>query len=568
MAVNGNEKKYRAAISIFCGFAVVVVALFAAFSIQAATETTVSGKVFDYRGPLADVRVLVQGTKNTAVTDREGRFILSGITPGQKISLSAWKEGYYNALLTDIKAPAKDLHLTLIRIQLDDNPKYEWIPPEKAAGSCKECHIAITAISLRDAHMRAAKNPIFLNMYYGTDSKGNRSPPTRYATGTTYGPWSNTNIPLQPDYSKPYYGPGYQLDFPGTPGNCSSCHIPGASINHPVDPQSVKGADRYGVHCDFCHKVADVRVDPETRMANPDVPGVRAMTIKRPFADDPQRCQLFFGAFEDVNAPADDAYLPLIKESRFCAACHVGTFWDTLVYNSYGEWLQSPYADLKSGKAKTCQECHMPSPTRYKGKTLTNIAPGKGGIERDPKAIHNHNMTVDAELLRNSLTMSATAKKRNGRIEVAVTLLNDKTGHHIPTDSPLRQLILTVEARDSRGRALKLQDGPTLPEWCGNIKGRKQHYAGRPGKAYAKLLKEKWTDVFPTGAYWNHTELVSDNRLAALASDTSTYAFEPPQSGKIKINVTLLYRRAFIELMEQKKWNVPDIVMARQKLAL
>ena len=563
-----TKKNYRVAVSIFCGFAVVVVALFAAFSIQAATETTVSGKVFDYRGPLVDVRVLVQGTKNTAVTDREGRFILSEVTPGQKISLSAWKEGYYNALLTDIKTPAKGLHLTLIRIQLDDNPKYEWIPPEKAAGSCRECHISITAISLRDAHMRAAKNPRFLNMYYGTDSKGNQSPQTRYAKGTTYGSWSNTKIPLQPDSSKPYYGPGYQLDFPGAPGNCSSCHIPGASVDHPVDPQSVKGANRYGVHCDFCHKVANVRVDPETRMANPDVPGVRAMTIKRPFADDPQRCQLFFGAFADVNAPANDAYLPLIKESRFCASCHVGTFWDTLVYNSYGEWLQSPYADLKSGKARTCQACHMPSPTLYQGKPITNIAPGKGGIERDAKTIHKHNMTVDAKLLRNALTMKTAAKMQDGQAMVTVTLTNDKTGHHVPTDSPLRQMILIVEAKDSRGKALAQQAGPVLPEWCGAGKAKKNHYSGLPGRAYAKLLKEKWTDVFPTGAYWNHTELVSDNRLAALASDTSTYAFDPPKNNKVQITVTLLYRRAFIALSEQKKWDVPDIIMARQKLTI
>jgi hypothetical protein len=149
---------------------------------------------------------------------------------------------------------------------------------------------------------------------------------------------------------------------------------------------------------------------------------------------------------------------------------------------------------------------------------------------------------------------------------VAVTFINDKTGHHIPTDSPLRHLILLVEAKDSRGTALKQLVGPKLPEWCGVGKANKGHYGGLPGKAYAKLLKEKWTDVFPTGAYWNHTELVSDNRLAAFATDASTYAFAPPaEGGKAAITVTLLYRRAFINLMEQKKWDVPDIIMARRQ---
>jgi hypothetical protein len=293
-------------------------------------------------------------------------------------------------------------------------------------------------------------------------------------------------------------------------------------------------------------------------------PGVHSMDIRRPFADDPERAQLFFGAFEDVNAEQHDAYLPLLKESRFCASCHFGVFWDTVVYNSYGEWLHSPYSDPKSDKAKTCQDCHMPSSTIHKGKKMTNVAPGRGGIERDPGSIHNHNMTVDAEMLRNSLTLDASATLQDGKILISVTLVNDKTGHHVPTDSPLRHLILLVEAKDHRGKTLNQLAGPQLPDWCGTHTEKGNHYAGRPGKAYAKLLREKWTEVFPAGAYWNHTELVSDNRLAAFARDVSDYAFEAPARSKITVTVTLLYRRAFIELMEQKKWDAPDIVMARQ----
>jgi hypothetical protein len=205
----------------------------------------------------------------------------------------------------------------------------------------------------------------------------------------------------------------------------------------------------------------------------------------------------------------------------------------------------------------------MPSPTIYKGKALTNVAPGKGGIERDPAAIHSHDMTVDAKLLREALTMTASAKRENGRIVVRTELYNDKTGHHVPTDTPLRHLILRVEALDARGKTLRQLDGPVLPKWCGTGNPAKGHYAGLPGKAYAKLLRELWTEAFPASAYWNHTELVSDNRLAAFARDRSSFAFAPPVKGKAAVTVTLLYRRAFIDLMEQKGWDVPDIVMAR-----
>jgi hypothetical protein len=154
---------------------------------------------------------------------------------------------------------------------------------------------------------------------------------------------------------------------------------------------------------------------------------------------------------------------------------------------------------------------------------------------------------------------------QDDKVLVDVNLTNDKTGHHIPTDSPLRHLMLIVDARDKRGKPLKQISGTALPEWCGPKKKATGHYAGQPGKAYAKLLNEKWTNIFPTGAYWNHTELVSDNRLAAFASDNSSYAFARPQRGKALVTVKLIYRRAFIKLMEQKKWNVPDIVMAEKQ---
>ena len=537
------------------------------YSLTSAGERgSITGLVIDQRGPVAGAHVRVHGTENKVTTDAAGHFVLSGIPTGKTVNISAWQLGYYCALAKDIKVPGQDVRLKLIRYQMTDNKKYEWIPPEGTKGSCVECHGAITEMSLKDAHMQSARNPRFLTMYYGTDREGNQSAPTRYNFGG--GVWKFTKIPQRRDPSGVYYGPGYVLDFPGTTGNCSSCHIPGASLPYTVDPKTVKGADRYGVHCDFCHKVADVHLDPVTHMPKPHVPGVRAMPVRRPFINDHERPQLFFGTFDDVNAAEGDTNLPLVKESQYCAACHFGVFWDTVVYNSYGEWLSSPYSSPKSGKAKTCQECHMPSPAIYKGNAITNIAPGKGGIERDPAAIHNHNMTVDAELLRNSLTMDAAAKIQNGKVVVNVTLINDNTGHHIPTDSPLRHLILLVEARDSRGTVLKQLSGQRLPDWCGMGDVQKGHYAGFPGKAYAKLLKEKWTEVFPTGAYWNHTELVSDNRLAAFASDTSTYLFDPPEKGDAVISVKLLYRRAFIKLMEQKKWDIPDIVMARRQLIL
>jgi hypothetical protein len=402
-------------------------------------------------------------------------------------------------------------------------------------------------------------------MYNGTDVSGHQSPLTRYGYSRDYG-----RIPLLPDLSQPYFGPGYKLDFPDTAGNCAACHVPGAAIDDPygVDPNAIAGVDRFGIHCDYCHKVADVTLDPETSLPYPNRPGVLSQDLRRPFPADEERYQLFFGTFDDDNVPMEDTYLPLIEQGAWCAPCHYGVFWNTVVYNSFGEWLASPYGDPETGK--TCQQCHMPAPTLLEGQPLTNVAPGKGGVERDPLTIHAHTFpgASSTDLLQNAVSMNVTASRAGDRVSVSVTIINDRTGHSVPTDSPLRHMILLVRATDAGGRELTLLDGPAVPKWGGVGDPADGYYAGMPGKAFAKVLMELWTEISPTGSYWNPTRLVEDNRLAAFASDTSAYTFSAPGEGQVQIEATLLFRRAFKLLMDQKGWDTPDIVMERQVLTI
>lgn len=104
------------------------------------------------------------------------------------------------------------------------------------------------------------------------------------------------------------------------------------------------------------------------------------------------------------------------------------------------------------------------------------------------------------------------------------------------------------------------------------------YYAGRPGTAYAKILEEMWTEVSPTGAYWNPTRILSDNRIPAMESDTTVYVFKAPQAKTSEVSETsevlatirvrLLFRRAFIELMDLKGWDVADILMEEREVVL
>ncbi|HEY9528705.1 MAG TPA: hypothetical protein VIR02_16570, partial [Anaerolineales bacterium] len=418
-------------------------------------------------------------------------------------------------------------------------------------------------------HAQAAVNPRFISMYTGSDVNGNPGQLTELDQ-------SGAALPLDPN--EPYHGPGFQLDNPGRAGNCATCHTPLASTSpnnqncswsgchtsltidrsrgviapHAV-PLSLQGDAGEGINCDFCHKIGDVTIDPKTKLPPPDMPGILSMRLYRP--DEGQ--QLFFGTLVDV--PRRDTYLPLLSESEYCAPCHYGVFGGvvgsgtvtggTVIYNSFGEWLESPYSDPKTGK--TCQQCHMPP-----SDADWFVYPERGGLTRDYAELHNHTMpgVTDETLLQNSVTMKGTARREGEQIRVEVSITNDNVGHDIPTDSPIRSLILVVEALDENGNVLSLTEGPINPAFSSD-------FGGLPGKTFAKILKDEWTGETPTGAYWRPVSLVEDTRLKALATDVTRYSFAAPTNSAATIKVRLLYRRAFQLLAEQKGWSDADIVM-------
>lgn len=512
--------------------------------------------------PIPGAVVRVKASARGVTTNDDGEFILADLEPDESFFITAWASGYYINGIEDVPPGASEVEIILHAHHDIDNPDYVWLPSIYHPGEgenqgCAECHsrngtdLDFTLPVdewLLDAHSQSAINPRFLTMYAGTDVDGNQSPNTRYGYSRDYG-----NYPLRPDPNQPYFGPGYKLDFPNTAGNCAACHTPAAAINdaYGVDPTSVSGVAAEGISCDLCHKVWDVRLDPATNMPYPNMPGVLSFEFLRP----PEGHQFFAGPLDDV-APGEDTYSPIQRQSQYCAPCHFGVFWDTVIYNSFGEWLESPYNDAENGK--TCQDCHMPPlGADYFAR------PDQGGMARNPQTIYSHRMpgAGDVELLQNAVTMTASAKIDNEMVMVHVRITNDKTGHHVPTDSPLRHLILVVHAEDANGVILDQVEGETIPQYGGMGDPTKGYYAGLPGKIFAKILMELWTEAAPTGAYWNRTRVISDNRLAAFEADTSEYTFAIPLDGKVSVKVTLLFRRAFIELLNQKGWDTPDIVM-------
>jgi len=539
---------------------------------------TISGVVYNVEGqPVAGATVRIKLTDNKTTTAANGSFHLGGVTASLPISVTAWMAGYYVGWTNAVPGATTPISITLKPHYTTDNLDYGWFDFEGVQGSksCGLCHTANPEWEA-DAHSQAAINPRFLTMYQGTDVNGNKSPLTRRDT-------SGKVVP--PDPSQPDYGPGWRLDYPNRAGNCAACHTPlasnipntqncGWSGCHtdvttewsqgiiPRGPSSLdlKGDAAEGISCDFCHKIGDVYLDPKTGLPYADMPGILSMRLYRPSEGQ----QLFFGPFDDVTRRV--TYSPLQEESAFCAPCHYGVFGGVVgvgyvaggvvIYNSYGEWLESPYSDPETGQ--TCQDCHMPPVD-----SAYYVFPERGGLPRDYKPTHNHLMpgAKDEKLLQNSVTMTTTARLKGGQVVVEVSITNDKTGHHVPTDAPLRHLILAVRATGADGKLLALRTGPVLPDWTGN-------YAGQPGRYYAKILEDTWSGESPTAAYWRDVRFVEDTRLAAFATDTSRYTFAAPTHGAVTVEARLIFRRAFQQLAEQKGWNDPDIVMEEGKLVL
>ncbi len=548
----------------------------------APAPTVVTGTVVDAsNAPVAGAVVQVKGTPNQTTTSKTGYFSLKNIDWSKPISVVGSATGYFVGWADlDPKSPdwkgSTGITITLKPLYQTDNYKYDWFSFEGVSGaaSCGLCHREYKEWQA-DAHSQSAVNPRFLSIYSGEDVNGNVGQPVVYGSGGKV-------LPPNPDL--PYYGPGYKLDNPARAGNCATCHTPIAAkisnqkncgwsgchmaitserattnvMDPGVSPQNFYGTAVDGISCDFCHKIGDVVLDPKTKLPPADMPGILSLKLSRPSGAD----QVFYGTFPDITRRVSIS--PTMSKSEYCAPCHYGVFGGVVgsgqvtggvvIYNSYGEWLDSPYSDPKTGK--TCQDCHMKVLD-----TEISVFPEKGGTPRDYVDFHDHTMpgAADENLLQNAVTMKTRADRQDGKLQVEVNITNDQTGHDIPTDTPIREMILVVEAVDASGKPLALSRGPVLPEWAGN-------YAKEAGKVFSKVLRDDWTGETPTAAIWRPVTIVEDTRIPAMATDSTQYSFDLPAGQTAQVNVRLVFRRASQELMQQKGWTDPDILMEHETI--
>ena len=503
---------------ILVALALVGIGLMLWLRVAAANSATISGIIVDAGGPISSASVRVRATENQTFSDSSGAFTLGGLNPGEMVEVTAWADGYYIAGLK-VTPPVSGVSLTLRPYHTTDHPDYSWISPLSGSSekACGNCHPLILPQWETNAHGQAVSNLRFFSLYNGTDISG---------TGQI--------------------GPGYLNDFPGTAGNCANCHAPGSAVDGylTTDMNAIRDIVTAGIHCDYCHKVGGVYLDPANGTVHPNAPGVSSQKVLRPPAGD----NIFFGPYDDIPDP--DTYLPLITQSQFCAPCHQFSFWGTPIYESYNEWLASPYA----AEGVTCQDCHMP-PTGDSFFALPEV----GGLPHPPESIPSHQQlgAASTPLLQDTVSMTVSTQQMGGQVHVRVEITNTGAGHHVPTDHPGRHLILTVQPLDDQGQPLAQLSGPRVPEWGGA-------QANQSGTTYAKVLRDAATGQFPVVSYWKQTLLVDDSRISALDSAVSEYVFAAPiGDNTITITSELRFRRLFQDVMDAKGWQAPDVIMER-----
>jgi hypothetical protein len=472
------------------------------------TVSVIQGQVFDGADPVAGASVRLKGQPSSVLTDASGRFQISLTNHSETERLTVCQDGFFIAGAPVSSAP---LTFNLQRLPEKDYEDYEWVEPtpdSRRQHNCGNCHDEIYREWSASGHARSAGNRRFLNLLDGTDWHG-----------------------------RSHVGWSLRDDHPDGVGVCNTCHAPTASFE--TDLRNLKGVARSGVHCDFCHKIADASTE-HVGFTH----GRYGYRLLRP-----AQGQLFFGPLDDVDR-GEDAFSPLYQESRYCAACHEGTVFGVPVYSTYSEWLTSPAR--KEGKQ--CQTCHM-APS---GK-MTNFAPGKGGIDRDPMTLANHRFFAGSqeEMLQGCLQVQARITPRNHIMEAAIEIRADQIGHRLPTGFVDRNLLLVVEPLGKEGREVPIQQGPTLPAQSG------QEWAGLPGKLYAKRLKD-FAGHSPV-PFWRARPEVEDSRLVPGQPDRIVFQFSPEVD---RLRIRLLYRRFWPEVKQSKGWPDDSISLIDQSLAV
>jgi len=275
---------------------------------------------------------------------------------------------------------------------------------------------------------------------------------------------------------------------------CSVCHMPiprfeaklkgqkGQVFSHlPFDADNKGNAEAEdGVTCSVCHQIAKEKLGTAESfnggfVINP-APSKSEHPEYGPFAVEPGRQRIMHTSSGGFR-PTEDAH---IRDSALCGTCHtlktkalgpggkeIGSLPEQM---PYPEWLHSDYPNRSS-----CQSCHMPE---IPGEVPISAVLGvpRQGAHQHTFVAGNFFMLRMLNLYRNDLSVKALPTELTAQAERTVAFLQSQsarvsiqsvdlasdrlkvqvlvqnlTGHKMPTAYPSRRAWLHVTIRDARG---------------------------------------------------------------------------------------------------------------------
>jgi hypothetical protein len=465
----------------------------------------VSGTVVDVNTvlPLEGARVTIQASALETTTDAQGKFDIAGASGD--VVVVAGKQGFFYASVL-ATAPASALFLQLDAVPLEDDPSYSLA----TSSQCSTCHPQQYGEWLSSPMGKAGTNSWVYDIYDGTGTSNGDQ-------GFVY-VRDSVHASAHPE------------------SECRSCHQPAGWVDTPFSalaPLATAPADElHGVTCEVCHKIA--AVDD----AKPNYPGLYpgSVTLTRPAS---AGWNVQYGVLGDVTfevaGQMQGAYQPQLV-AAVCGTCHQdkndpdgdGDFEESngvISEPTYVEWLDSEYSDPGSPLYATCVDCHMPAVAAGDACVVQSPSLGRPAGDVRSHAI----LGTTAEYLEDALSLSLELVEQSTELVARVTVINDRTGHHVPTGVTIRNVLLLVDAwRDADQTPLAHTGSQLLHDLAGVGDPAQGYFAGLPGKLFGKVNQDADGNgpVFFTDA----TAINFDSRIPALASDLSEYSFAKPEA--------------------------------------
>jgi hypothetical protein len=351
---------------------------------------------------------------------------------------------------------------------------------------------------------------------------------------------------------------------------CSICHIPMTTyparaagglgkvfahlpIGRGTDPLAADG-----VSCTVCHQITNERLGtPESftggyvlNVASPAGP----QPMFGPFQVDDGRTHVMRSA--TGLTPTESFH---VRHSELCATCH--TLFTTALDADgravgrlpeqvpFLEWQHSAY-----NAERSCQDCHMPPVAEPTPIASVLGEPREGlsrhtflggnvfmlrmlnryrhelGVTAPPHEIEAAAMATERQLRADTATVRIVDARRAGTNVTFAVIVENVTGHKLPTGYPSRRAWLHVTARDATGQVL-FESGAVAP--TGAIAGNaNDEDAARFEPHYDEIRSADQVQIYeavmvnvkgtPTTGLLQGVRYVKDNRLLPRGFDKST----------------------------------------------